>query len=127
MKMKPCAFALVVAICGCASGASGRPVTAGHDSPVPDSVPRGELALKLDLEPAADCEQNFDLELYRDHSVDLIKWDDKDGKCSGRSVVIRYLSNDVKPDELFAKVQKLARKVERSDKSADKSGKEASR
>ncbi len=107
--------ALFAAICGCAGGASGRPVEPGHDAPIADSVPRAELALKLDLEPAADCEENFDLEVYRDRRVELVTWDDKDGKCSARRVVIRSLANDVRAEELLAKVQKLARHAERDD------------
>jgi hypothetical protein len=114
MRFPPSAFcaALFAAICGCAAGAAGRPNEPKHDAPVPDSVPRAEVALVVDLEPAAACEESFDLALYKEHGVDLVRWDDRDGKCAGRHVVVRYLSNDIKLEQLLAKIEKLARRVE---------------
>ncbi len=112
--LKPCAFALLAAITGCAAGASGRPNEPKHDAPVPDAVPRAVIEFKFDLEPAANCEESFDLAMYEDRGVDLIKWDAKDGKCSGRTVEVRYLPSEIAQPALLAKVQKLVRHLDSS-------------
>ncbi len=104
--------ALLTASFGCAMGASGRPGTPSHDKPTASKLAHAELDAVVELEVAANCEEAFDLALYKSPGVERIAWDEKAGKCSGRHVVIRYLSQAVKEAELIAMVEKLARSVE---------------
>ncbi len=104
--------ALLAASCGCATGATGAPVDASHDKPAAASLARAELHVVLDLEPAANCDETFDLALYKDTAVERVAWDEKKGKCSARRVVIRYLSSLRTEADLIAKLEKLVRSVE---------------
>ena len=115
---------LLIALAGCDPGKAPKSA-ADHDRPVPASEPRAELSLELDLEPASDCEERFDLALYRDRRVDLVAWDDGDG-CTRRAVRIRYLSAKVSRDELFAAVKGLARAVRPLGEERDTSGAQSS-
>lgn len=103
----------LVLLAGWSAGCGTGPVTASRpagqwDRPVPDSEPRDVLALRLDLQPASDCDEQFDLELYRDRAVDLVTWDERRGACHGRVVSIRYLSQQTSKETLLGKVQQLA-------------------
>jgi hypothetical protein len=114
MRPEPSLFCvgLLAAICGCTSGANGGPVTATHDKPAAANLARAELEVVVSLEPAANCEETFDLALYKDETVERIAWDDQKGKCAARRVVIRYLSGARKEADLIAKLEKLTRSVE---------------
>ena len=114
--------AAVFGIAGCDPGGGAPSKTAvDFDRPVPASEPRAELPLEIDLEPASDCEERFDLALYRDRRVALIAWDDAEG-CVRRAVVIRYLSAKLAKGELLSAVKELARAVRPGDASRDTSG-----
>ncbi len=62
---------------------------------MPASAPRQDVTLKVDLEPASDCEEQFDLAVYRERAVEIIAWDDNAGSCSGRGVTIRFLTQKI--------------------------------
>ena len=81
---------------------------ADFDRPVPASKPRAEISVRVDLPSAQSCEESFDLALYQDRRIELIQWDEQTGSCSGRHVRIRYLSDELKADELLKKVKELA-------------------
>jgi hypothetical protein len=108
---------LVVALMGlvlaaCEKAAIIGPRSSGdHDRPPPASEPRAELGLELDLAPASDCEERFDLALYQDRRVDLVRWDENHGACAARLVSIRYLSAKLSEAELLTKVKELARRA----------------
>jgi hypothetical protein len=102
-------FLLIVSGCDSALGATR---TAGDfDRPVPPNEPRAELSLVLDLEPTQDCEERFDLALYQDRGVDLVRWDKGGSRCIGRNVTIVYLSAKLDKEALLAQVRKLALEV----------------
>jgi hypothetical protein len=108
-------FALLASVSGCSSLASGGPAaSAKHDEPAPAGAPRADLVVVVDLEPTADCEERFDLALYRDRAVERIEWDARRGACSSRRVAIRYLTDSRRADELIASIRGLARRVEPS-------------
>ncbi len=103
---------LVVALWACVAGCTGAqarlPTVPDHDRPVAASEPRAELSLVVDLEPAQDCEERFDLAIYQDRRVDLIQWDAAGGSCAARQVTIRYLSAKLDGEALLGLVRKLA-------------------
>lgn len=101
----------LVLLAGC-PGPANTPDPAEPDRPVPDAEPRDQLVLSLDLAPASDCEERFDLALYRDRSVDLVSWDDRVGACRGRVASIRYLSRKTTKEALLGKVAQLAARAE---------------
>src|SRR5690606_16426778 len=109
------------ALCACNRGVPASQSAADHDRPVPAGEPRAELGLELDLEPASDCEERFDLALYRDRRVDLVAWDGGDG-CTRRTVRIRYLSAQMTQAELEEAVKELARAVRPAAPTSDTSG-----
>ncbi|MBM4375864.1 MAG: hypothetical protein FJ095_12325 [Deltaproteobacteria bacterium] len=112
-------FALLASVSGCSSLASGGPAATGrHDEPAPPGAPRAELVLVVDLEPAADCEERFDLALYRDRVVERVEWDVRRGACSSRRVAVRYLSESRRAEELVALIRGLVRRVEPSKENA---------
>lgn len=98
---------LVGGCIGCATTVV-RPTTAAvaHDEPVPDTVKRAKVGLVVDLNAAADCEMQFDLELYKDRGVDLIAWDRSRG-CSDRGVDIRYFPERLSEPQLLKRVDEL--------------------
>jgi hypothetical protein len=96
-------------VAGCGAAPNLGPM---HDEPVPAGEPRAELRLRVELEPAQDCEEAFDLALYRNRAVDLVQWDTRAGACSGRVVKIRYLSRKITSDRLLAAARLLAVKAD---------------
>lgn len=94
--------ALAVA-CGPAATA---PPAEMPDQPVPSDEPRAELRLEVDLRPAQDCEEAFDLALYEDRGIELIAWDDAADSCEGRLISVRYLSRRIDAEG----VRELARR-----------------
>jgi len=89
-----------------------HPQPTSRDVPVPAGVKRAEVGLLLSLPPAADCEERFDLELYRERGVDMIDWDDGRG-CVERGVDITYLPERLARPQLMQRVQDLATVVNR--------------
>jgi hypothetical protein len=83
---------LVVLATGCGPTALGPGPNDLPDQPVPPSEPRAELRLEVDLQPAGDCEEAFDLGVYQDRGIELVSWDDDEGSCEGRVITVRYLS-----------------------------------
>jgi hypothetical protein len=88
-----------------------RPAASPPDQPVPKTEPRSEVRLVVDLMASADCEQRFDLALYRNRAVDLVQWDDQLGACRARSVTIRYLSRQITREQLLQEIRGLSARV----------------
>jgi hypothetical protein len=76
---------------------------------VPASEPRAELNLVVDLPAQSDCEERFDLALYQDRGVELIRWELDAPGCQARSVKIRYLPRRLPEPALRERVARLAR------------------
>lgn len=93
------------------AGAAGAPPATGHDVPVPATEPRAEIRLRVDLEPAQGCEEAFDLAMYKDLGIDLIQWDANTGACSGRAVVVRYLTRKTSAEKVKSAAGALAKRV----------------
>ncbi len=79
------------------------------DRPVDPSLSRSNSHYRVDLVPASDCEERFDLAVYRNRAVELIAWDEAKGACSGRDIIIRYLSGQLSDAQLTALVRQHAR------------------
>ena len=62
----------------------------------------------LDLKASSDCEERFDLALYRDRGVELVAWDDRHASCRSRAVTIRYYPQRISAERLRARVGELA-------------------
>lgn len=91
-----------------ACGASVTPAPSSPpDAPIAASEPRATLALVLALPDGTDCEERFDLELYRDRGVELVAWDARPG-CHDRHVQIRYLPGRLSEPALRQRVGELA-------------------
>ncbi len=104
---------LLVAGCGGQAGSQvAHPDPTSHDEPVPAGVKRAQVGLLLSLPPAADCEEQFDLELYRERGVDMIDWDDGRG-CVERGVDITYLPERLARPKLMQRVKDLATVIDR--------------
>ncbi len=102
-----------------ACGASTQPpaVPAGPpDQPVPASVPRGEVHGAIDLTPRSDCEEAFDLAVYKNRGVDLITWDDLDGRCVGREVEVTYLTDRLTKQRLLELIRAHSDRFEEKSK-----------
>jgi hypothetical protein len=97
----------LLAATGC-TGSAAAQTAADFDRPVAADKPRAELSIRVDLAPAQSCEESFDLALYQDRRIELIEWDDQIGECSGRAIRVRYMSDELKQDELMKKVKELA-------------------
>ena len=107
---------LLVALVLCGGCATTQPAQAAadFDRPVPPDVPRNEVRLTVDLEPAQDCEERFDLALYEDRGIDLIKWDAGVGSCVGRTVTVRFLPGSIDRQRVLDKVKGLTRRMEQA-------------
>jgi hypothetical protein len=110
LKSRPAATGVclfVLSALACTS--AGRAVAAGPpDQPVPPDEPRAELLLKIDMAASSTCEESFDLALYQDRGVELVEWDDQNGKCQARAVRIRYLPRKLGRDKLIERVKALS-------------------
>ena len=75
----------------------------GHtpEAPVPASEPRAEVRLRVELVRAQGCEEAFDLALYRTRAVELIAWEPGAGRCTDRTLTIRYLSRQASRDDVL--------------------------
>lgn len=96
---------LLVCLAGC-----GAQVVPDFDRPVPADEPRETIRLALDLAPGPDCEEAFDLALYRDLGIELVAWDEA-RSCTGRRVSIRYLPDRIKRNRVLALARGAARRV----------------
>lgn len=81
------------------------------DRPVPASEPRDEVSARVDLKQARDCEEAFDLALYKDRAIELIAWDEHVGTCQNRHVEITYLSRKITRDEVIQTARRHAERV----------------
>src|SRR5688572_17009272 len=108
---RPWVVAFVLAT-GC-GGAGPAHAAGSHDEPVPAGEPRGEVVLRVDLEPSSECEERFDLAVYEDARVELVAWDEAHGTCAGRRVRVRYLKGKLDEAGLLALLREHARKVEK--------------
>jgi hypothetical protein len=81
---------------------------------VPASEPRQTVALVLDLPPASDCEERFDLAVYENRAVELVEWDEQTGGCVARRVNIRYLTAQLDDEGLMTLVRQHAKTVKRT-------------
>jgi hypothetical protein len=104
-------FTLPLVMAATLSTACGAARAGAPDAPVPASEPRALLRLVVDLDRAPDCEEAFDLALYKSRGVDLVSWDDRAGRCTGRVVVVRYLPRAMTADDVLRAAQKAASKV----------------
>lgn len=101
-------FVAVLLPLSIACGGHGMaPAGTTWDRPVPADEPRAELRLALDLPPASDCEERFDLELYRHTAVDLVAWEPGSG-CRGRRATVRYLPRRASREAVLERVRTLA-------------------
>ena len=100
----PLAVPLVL-LAGCAA------VAPAVDAPVPASEPRAVVRLHVDLVRAQDCEEAFDLALYRSRAVELVAWDAARGRCTDRTITIRYLTRQASRDDVMRAATAAAAKV----------------
>jgi hypothetical protein len=98
---------------GCAGSGPSPARPESSDQPVSPDEPRAELGLRLDLEPAGDCEERFDLALYENRAVELVAWDTRHERCEGRTARIRYLSRHIDAEGVLVAVRALVLRVER--------------
>ena len=96
----------IVIACACAPASLPPP-----DAPVPAGEPRAELRLSVDLDRARDCEEAFELALYRDRAVDLVTWEPPRDRCDGRVVVVRYLSARTTRDAVLAAAARASKRA----------------
>ena len=101
------ALGLLAAACGTTS----LPQPPPPDRPVPASEPRANVSARVDLEPARDCEEAFDLAVYQNRAIELIAWDDRIGACSDRHVDVRYLSGRASQNEVMETLRRHAVRV----------------
>jgi hypothetical protein len=110
-------YAMLFAL-GAAQGCGAAPrnaVSAGdYDRPVPASEPRKTVGLVLDLLPASDCEERFDLAIYAHRGIELVAWDEDAGACVARRVSIRYLTAKLDEAALMSLVREHAQTVKKT-------------
>lgn len=94
-----------------ACGSTGLTQHPPPDQPVPPSEPRAEVSARVDLTPARDCEEAFDLAVYEERAIELVAWDDRVGTCHDRAIDIRYLSKKITRDKVIQTVRKNADRV----------------
>lgn len=105
---------LMLAMLGMLATACGSAGLTQHpppDQPVPPSEPRAELSARVDLTPARDCEEAFDLAVYEQRAIELVAWDDRVGTCHDRAIDIRYLSRKISRDKVIQTVRSHAERV----------------
>ena len=97
--------------CGRAATESG-PVYDAHDSPTDANEPRAELGVVVDLAVEGDCEERFDLALYRDPAIELVQWDPSPAPCARRKAIVRYLPRRASRDAIVRKIRGLSKSAE---------------
>ena len=78
----------------------------------PASEPRGILRLGVDLPRAQRCEESFDLAAYANPGIELITWDDNEGRCRDRVIAVRYLPRRISAGAVQALITSLATRAE---------------
>ncbi len=106
------ALAGAILSAGCGPGPDEAPARDAHDAPVPATEPRAELTLNVNLVARHDCEEAFDLALYKEPAVELISWTGDAGSCENRRVKVRYLSARASRGVIVSRIQKLTKKAE---------------
>lgn len=96
----------VAVLVGCAHQVPAATV-GPPDMPVPSDEPRATVTLLLELNPGPQCEEDFDLALYRNRAVELVEWTDG-GTCGERRVMIRYLERQISEAQLLGEVRRHA-------------------
>jgi len=109
MRWKPWWMMALTACVGC--GASAVGTVPSPDTPLPPGEPVDAVTLSVDVPRSGDCEEAFDLALYRNRAVHLIEWDADAGRCMNRKVRIVYLRRQITRDELIAEVRGRASTV----------------
>ena len=66
----------------------------------------------VDLRPTSNCEEVFDLAMYGNRAIELIEWDASTGACDGRMIRIRYLSRQLREQDVLDAARKNAIRVE---------------
>ncbi len=102
------ALILMPWLVGCPAAPAIVQAPVDFDRPVDPSLPRAQRDYQVDLTPAHDCEERFDLALYRNRGVELIAWDEAKGACTGRNITVRYLSSQLSDAQLTALVRQHA-------------------
>jgi len=87
------------------------PARDAHDVQVPATEPREEITVTMDLPARSDCEEAFDLALYRNSGIDLVEWDRATG-CIQRRAKIRYVTTRIARDAVVARIRGLTTKME---------------
>lgn len=94
---------------GCGTGALRT--TSSPDAPIPPGEPTAAVSLALDLPQAQDCEEAFDLAMYKNRAVHVIEWDSSTGRCTDRKARIVYLPKRITRDGVVAEARKRAAKL----------------
>ena len=102
--------AMVIGACG--PRAEEAPARDAHDALVPASEARAELTMNVSLLPRRDCEEAFDLALYKEPAVELISWTGDNASCEDRRVTVRFLPARTSREAILSRVRKLTRKAE---------------
>ena len=97
--------ALAITACG---AAPSEPHMPSHDRPVPADEPRAELHVAVDLPSETACEEDFDLALYRDLSIDLVTWEPPVGECGIRTLTVRYLPRRASEAAVMNAIRKIS-------------------
>ena len=108
-------LAALLAMTGCATQTPAALVAQpppDFDRPIGAEAKRDTAAYRVDLAVVADCEARFDLRLYRDRNIELVRWDDQDG-CNARAIDVQFLPAGIAEPKLFDRVKSLSRSVER--------------
>ena len=90
---------------GCAPSAHAPEV------PAPASEPRAVVRLRVDLDRAQDCEEAFDLALYRNRAVELVAWEPGPGHCTERTLTVRYLAGRASREDVLRAAAAAGAKV----------------
>ena len=98
---------LVLPACG--KAACAAPLA--PDVPVPATEPRATLRVEVDLPRKGGCDEAFDLALYENRGVELVRWDEGQTKCEHRKGVVRYLPKRLSRDALLKEIQRLSTKT----------------
>lgn len=83
-----------------------------HDAQVPATEPRAEIVVTVDLPARRDCEEAFDLALYRDLGIELVEWDPAESGCTRRRARVRYLSAKITREGVVSRIRSLSTKTE---------------
>jgi hypothetical protein len=85
----------------------------GHapEIPVPASEPRAVVRLRVDLLRAQDCEEAFDLALYRSRAIELVAWEPGSSHCAERTLTVRYLTRRASREDVLRAAAEAGAKI----------------